>query len=311
MIERPTVLVLGAGASIPYGFPSGHRLKKKIITTSPHEFVPSLTTKGVTEKSWRVKCEQFCDDLKLSSQPSVDAFLERRPKDMELGKQLIAHVLISCENRNSLCPADPDWYQYLWWQMDRDFDAFRENKLAVITFNYDRSLEQFLLTALMKSYDKSLEEAAVELKSIPIIHVYGQLGLLEWQANDDQKADVRPYDIERTRETIKIAARGIQILSEGQGESAQFRKAHDLLIAAERVYFLGFGYNETNMERLKLPLSGTPCYDSQRRMFGSSYGRTVEENNVTQIKYQPLIKLRNPAYNAYDFLRHEESFLGG
>ena len=46
MIKRPTVLVLGAGASAPFGFPSGRELRDKIttlVTTGRLPFHEDLT----------------------------------------------------------------------------------------------------------------------------------------------------------------------------------------------------------------------------------------------------------------------------
>ena len=310
MIQTPTVLVLGAGASMPYGFPSGHQLKKKIEKTPSYVYLLPRAAKNALEaQMWNRKCDLFRQALRLSPQPSVDAFLEHRRDHLDLGKRLMAHVLISLENPNSLYPDDPHWYQYLWQQMGTSFDKFHKNKLSVITFNYDRSLEHFLFTALVKSYRLSKEDAAEQLKDIPITHVYGQLGLLEWQANKDEEANVIPYGGKPTAEVPLPAARGIQILAEGEEESEQFRKAHELLIQADRIYFLGFGYNDTNMKRLNLPVLGSSHYDDQRLMAGSCFGLTEAEKVIIGEKYRGL-RLPKP-YRALEFLRNQESFLRG
>jgi len=311
MIQTPTVLVLGAGASMPYGFPSGRDLKNKIVKSPSHVYLLPRAAKNPLEaQKWNQKCDLLRQDLRLSAQASVDAFLEHRPDHLELGKRLMAHMLISVENPNGLYPDDPDWYQYLWQRMGTSPDKFHENKLSVITFNYDRSLEHFLFTALVNSYRLSKEDAAEQLKHIPIIHVYGQLGLLEWQANKDEEANVIPYGGKPTAEVALPAARGIQILPEGKKESAEFHKAHELLIQAESVYFLGFGYNPTNMERLKLPLHGTEHYSDSRLLAGSCYHLTKAEKSVFQNRYSGL-QLRDENHKACEFLRNETRFLRG
>ena len=53
--------------------------------------------------------------------------------------------------------------------------------VAFITFNYDRSLEFFLLTTLKNRYQKTEQECAAKLKNIPIVHLYGKLALLPWE----------------------------------------------------------------------------------------------------------------------------------
>ena len=42
MIERPTVLILGAGASKPYGFPTGEKLLRDIVDIFKHRPLPPL-----------------------------------------------------------------------------------------------------------------------------------------------------------------------------------------------------------------------------------------------------------------------------
>jgi len=299
MIQTPTVLVLGAGASVPYGFPSGKKLKKRILDSGPkvHEDV------GERDEG---RFLEFQRTLRHSAQPSVDAFLEHRSELMDLGKALIAHQLIAHENTNALFKTE-DWYQYLWQRMGTSFDEFDRNQLSIITFNYDRSLEHFLFTALVNSYRVSGEDAAEKLKHIPIIHVYGQLGLLEWQGNDDEGANVRPYGHDRTIQAIRIAARGIQILTEGKDESDKFQQARDLVHRAKLVYFLGFGYNTTNMKRLQLPVHGSPNYDAARYMAGSCYSLTEAERKIIEVNEG--LRLGHISHTAHEFLRNEETFL--
>jgi hypothetical protein len=43
MITKPTLFILGAGASIPYGFPSGWDLRNRICAEATNE-VPYLAT---------------------------------------------------------------------------------------------------------------------------------------------------------------------------------------------------------------------------------------------------------------------------
>ena len=76
MIKTETVLVLGAGASMPYGYPSGHALRQMLI--DPGLFNPLL------EKQWfeQEDINAFCRIFMHSGMKSIDAFLARRGKDI-------------------------------------------------------------------------------------------------------------------------------------------------------------------------------------------------------------------------------------
>ena len=125
------------------------------------------------------------------------------------------------------------------------FSDFGKNQLTFITFNYDRSLEHFLYTALIHKYGKTTEEVAAILNDIPIIHVHGILGKLPWQISGTNAS--RPYNNLSGAKEIQSAADQIIIVSEGEDTSAEFQEASNLLKSANRIYFLGFGYNDNNL----------------------------------------------------------------
>ena len=92
MIEKRTVLVLGAGASKPYGFPTGRELIREIaagLKNTGSEVAQLLSAHG-HEPSELAK---FSDALLDSAQPSVDVFLENRAEYLEAGKAAIAAAL--------------------------------------------------------------------------------------------------------------------------------------------------------------------------------------------------------------------------
>lgn len=301
MITKPTVLILGAGASVFYGFPSGNTLKRDICNEGEKGA-------GVGKMNFnRNQVQEFIAALHHSGQPSVDAFLEHRPEFMKIGKAFIAGHLIRYESTGSLFGRDNSWYEYLLNRMASSFKDFDNNALSIITFNYDRSFEHFLFTALTSRYGKQADDVAAKLSGIPIIHVYGQLGFLEWQ---QKTADlpVRPYRNDVTAEEITKAALGIKILSEFQGDTDEFQEAHSLIIAAERVYFLGFGYHPENMERLKLPFPGTPEHSGQRQIRGTRHGLTDAEVHSLKVTYKDLT-LTPAEHDVYAYLRNQRTFL--
>jgi len=252
MIEQPTVLVLGAGASRPYGFPSGQELLNNLyeqilnININGNKNVDLLKECGFVES----QISSFINTLKLAQPYSVDAFLEYRPDFLDLGKLAITIALIPREEEHRLFShgvQQDHLYKYLFSIMNTHFNQFDNNKLSFITFNYDRSLEHFLFITLQNAHNRDSVECAEKLSKIPIIHVHGSLGALPWQSSDGKA--YAPTD--KPEELMKAASQ-IIVVSESKETSPEFEEAHNLLADAKKIYFLGFGYSEVNLRRLKI-----------------------------------------------------------
>src|SRR6185295_12564481 len=109
MIGRQTVLVLGAGASQPYGFPLGAGLVDQVCTEILDENQGrTLGTVGADGKQYfvtfseRLKrlghrpdlIERFAVQMRQARPYSIDAFLETRTEFRTVGKAAIADVLL-------------------------------------------------------------------------------------------------------------------------------------------------------------------------------------------------------------------------
>jgi hypothetical protein len=292
MIKTPTVFVLGAGASMPYGFPSGDTLAADICQANRDRLEPF----GVGPKEY----EEFAKQLRASDQASVDAFLEHRQKFIKVGKLAIAFHLIGCEATGRLQYPHRDWYTWLLNRMTAaaPFENFNENKVSFITFNYDRSLEHYLFTALSARYGKSNEEIAKALNGFPFVHVHGRMGYLPWQKSDTETGKPREYNTEPTPEAVAVAADGIKIISENIDDSPEFEKARQLMSGAMRIGILGFGFHPVNMRRLRIPFSPNTVY-------GSCKGFTPVQS-AHLMKVYPGLALEG--YNAHDFLCNRLEF---
>ena len=182
MITNKTVFVLGAGASQPYGFPVGVVLFDEVV----EKFAVSgayMTHVTNCTKFTETQIKEFVRQLRQSGMPSADAFLERRPEFGDLGKVLMATALILCERFDVLW--NHDWMRYVYERMvagAETLEAFCENDVSFVTFNYDRSLETFLVTSLMNTYNKTHHECGrLVIAKLPIIHLHGHLGPLPWE----------------------------------------------------------------------------------------------------------------------------------
>jgi hypothetical protein len=297
VISVPTTLVLGAGASVPYQFPTGEGLRRAILGILEH---PTRADSYALEELTFTPPElsEFLENFRGSQQQSIDAFLEYRPEFLELGRTLIALALAPCEQPSSILAPEAKlnpWYHLLFKAMaTKSLGEFEGNKLRIVTFNYDRSLEFALYNHIKYTWNASDQRIAELLKAIPIVHIYGQLAPLPWQGG----ARVRSYAPDTDPRKIEIARDQIQLVAERSGDiaSQRFAEAQRHVAEAERLYFLGFSYDSQNVEHLNI--GGFP---DNKRAEGSAYGMLQSEQVTAQDNMSWRINLHD--CDAQTFLR--------
>ena len=244
MIRIPTVLILGAGASAPFGYPVGgsltERIKAELRPDKPGQLQRNLISAGFSPD----ELLKFRNELRYSQRPSIDAFLEDWATDfMEVGKAAIAASLIRHEDRDKVVD-EPNWYRRLFAEMT-DEKNFSENELRIVTFNYDRSLEYFFLRCLPSRHHVPQTEAVKWLTEKPIIHLYGSLGGLPELCENG-----RAYGESGTA-SILSAAKEIHLVRGSESPPA-FAEAHKIMKEAKRIIVLGFGFEKKNVDRLRI-----------------------------------------------------------
>lgn len=264
MIQRQTLFILGAGASSPYGFPTGEALVSEIIT--------ELSNRGLPLHNILVELEhrpgdidEFRDALQGSALGSIDAFLESNREFLNLGKLAIAYRLLSRgQYRSHFGRTNPqDVYSYLFRQMQggtQDFDSFMRIPVRWVTYNYDRSLEAFLQRSVSATYPEARKKVP-ELGLFDVVHLHGHLGNSRWATG--VREDATPPSTEIVRE----AANGIQIIPDTErGIAKAYDRTHGWMRGfAEQIVLLGFGFHPTNLERLQLGAA------SDREVFATRY----------------------------------------
>jgi len=247
---KPTVFVLGAGSSADYDFPVGQRLCQLVCDELAANYDHGVSLRQHTDYKDK-EITDFCRQLRMSGQPSVDAFLEYRTEFLDLGKAAMAVILVKYEASDRLWDfRDDNWMRYLFSRLNAPFESFDEIPVSFITFNYDRSLEHFLFTTLRNRYGKTEEECAAVLERIQIIHLHGRLGYLPWEKGEGR----RPYDAVINRDVLDTCIKNIKVVHEDikDGRDKDFARAFDLMQKAECIYYLGFGYGRVNLDRLKI-----------------------------------------------------------
>jgi hypothetical protein len=99
----------------------------------------------------------------FKAQPkSVDAFLEHRLALQKIGKAVIAYRIGTCELPARIDPKK-NCMRIILDKMMENFSPyiFKDNRVSFITFNYDRTLEFFLHSALMHRLGISETDAAI------------------------------------------------------------------------------------------------------------------------------------------------------
>jgi len=285
MITEQTVFIIGAGGSKPFGFPTGQDLREDICLNYHNKFLSLLNdVTGKWERDIELqRVNNFTKSFYQSKNKSIDLFLSRNPDFSTSGKRAITIEIQEAE-RNFLNSGmeflKDDWYSYLFNRMTEtmirknDFNRFNENKVSFITFNYDRTLEYFLENSLSNSFRLTPENLSDQLNKISFHHVFGQIGFLPWQVNEPtiyfgQKCNLDM--IETIQKNIKI----IYDYEKGVNE-----EIIDKIKAAERIYFLGFGYAEENLKLLKIP----EVLSTGQKIFGTAMDYLEEEIKKTKFK---------------------------
>ncbi|MGB8951354.1 MAG: hypothetical protein WCC06_01620 [Candidatus Aminicenantales bacterium] len=286
MIKRPTVLILGAGASMPYGFPSSEGLMQQILEeirpNSAKELFRTLLRFGFKSED----IDDFYAGLKHSQKFSVDEFLEHRPEFMKIGKIAITLTLSTYEKKDQLFEqrSDKNWYRYLWSKLsDTPFEEFDKNQLSIITFNYDRSIEHFLISAMIALYRRPRQDCAKKLKRIPIIHVHGRLGALPWQEENG-----RSYHDQINLDEVVNISEQIKVMKEQDDSPQEFDEAVKRLNSAELICLLGFGYNPRNLRRLK----AKEIFGTGKSVWGTTLGFGEAEKSDIQNTWGINISLK-------------------
>lgn len=278
------VLVLGAGASVPFGFPTGNALRNAILETFSYD----LQNNGVPRPAFIDTLRdplafpfepddivKFRDAFWRSQTYSIDAFIERRADEFqEIGKYAIAHCLLRCEEESKIFDTG-DWYQAFWNRVlpngSRDLKNF-----TVISFNYDRSLQHYLRNAAKFALGKHYQDGAE--KSVNIHKLHGGF----WNFGDDL-----PYGGVGEDQTQKFA-NSIRLPHEFIGKGLRhtpFDDARDSLKDAQRIFILGFGFDETNTERL---FDGLDLSHAEIRATGHGLGDGVKKRAIKALGKQNL-----------------------
>jgi hypothetical protein len=278
---KRTVLVLGAGASVDFGLPTGEALTKSVEAKLTYEFGNSdRATRGdelIYAQSLRKyqgsASQEFFEAARtlstsVSYSRSIDDALFKFGHNnlvIEAGKVAIVSTILDAENkswlnrlshpqvtaRSLIRERDTLWILKLLRLIQSKTRVSEANSvfdnLSIINFNYDRCIEHFLMHALQFAFSIGKSQSIEILTKLNIIHPYGTIGVLPWTGLSGPMVNFgqNPAQVNM----FEISA-NIRTFTEQQDDSVEMRLAKHLISIAEQIVFVGFGYHQQNVEFL-------------------------------------------------------------
>ncbi len=307
------VLVLGAGASMPLGYPLGFELLQRIrrnITRDGSPLYEALRESGYSE----ALIASFYRELANAAVRSIDYFLDQTMKGdgdvTRIGRMAIANELLNDEHKAAYRLTLPNWYHQLHKVILECLKSEEGPTLAIVTFNYDRSLTEFFRLCRVPRSD--LPCGAVTLTdAIPILHVHGCLGPSELKV---EAVEGRAYGAPVTAKCIIEGADNIKIMHElDHDHGGQMIQAKKMIEGADRVVFVGFGYDTWNLERLRI-VSGLSDlkWEGGSKCYGTCFKESAEKISQVESLSAGCLELASPDMDVCSFARNglRERLLG-
>jgi hypothetical protein len=317
VFEGNVVFVVGAGASVDFGFPMGEQLKDRIAAALNIRFQDGLNIasghRQVIE-ALRVLARRANHSsinpylpaarsiaLAMPQAISIDNYLHTHAEESDLvliGKIAIAASILEAERSSKIYlrpedqtfnfPAIKDvWHntfcKILTENVQRaSLDHLFEN-VSFITFNYDRCIEHYIAHWLTNYMRISLDEAQIAASRLTVFHPYGQVGRLPWQQSSDVKV---PFGAEVGAVELVEVAEQIRTFTE-RVEDDSLAPMRARIADADTVVYLGFSYGRMNLELLQIDADGP-----NKRVLGTAFN--ISEPNKKAISEQLFRSLTGP-----------------
>ncbi|GHV06484.1 hypothetical protein FACS189485_15100 [Spirochaetia bacterium] len=278
-----TVFVIGAGAGVDIGMPTGQELKDSIIdilkvenyhskNTIVDDALGILSTQSLSynKDDEIAKCTtndgklRYAANIISSGLPleiSIDNFLDKHQDNEYIvycGKLAIAFAVIRAEKKSYLYNRDSSveikvnnvrntWYVLFFQKITENCLLTdlpkRLQNITFIIFNYDRCFEQFFCYALMKNYAIDKGKAREIIKNMNIIHPYGTVDKFD-------KSYFGDVDILNGAGLIQLS-KNIKTFTEHVDQNSNdYIKMTSACKEANRIIFLGFAYHKQNIKLL-------------------------------------------------------------
>jgi hypothetical protein len=277
--------VVGAGASKEVGLPVGGELRGSIAEALDIRYEDgyhrSSGDRGIDEAFRDIARET--DSARPNINPyleaawrirdampqaiSIDNFIDSHRSDERIaicGKLAIARCILAAEassrlfvsrrnasSRLNFANVEQTWFNAFFQLLtensqESEVDG-RLERVAIITFNYDRCIEHYLHAGLQNYYRMTPERARDALRHLQIFHPYGSVGLLPWQ----QGQGAIEFGADLGGRRLRESAQGLRTFTEGIDPArSDINEIRTTLREADRVAFLGFAFHRLNLALL-------------------------------------------------------------
>jgi hypothetical protein len=295
VFDRPTVFVVGAGASSDFDLPTGDGLIKTIaplldlyfeaghLTRGDHQVLEAIHQHARATVGEYHAIGHLIGKARLISEAmpaalSIDNFIDahRGDGDLEIcAKLAIVKSILIEERKSNLFGITENHKSFDFWKIRntwlvRFFQMASENisvgelrdifcNVSIVVFNYDRCIEAFIPRMLSHYYGIAIEKARDVASTLRIVHPYGMVGTYT-------SLHGLSVDFGSTELNLLQEAKGIRTFCEGVADPALAGAVSELLGEAETLVFLGFAFHPINMRLLDV------AAPNLRRIFATTYG---------------------------------------
>lgn len=341
MFRSKTVFVLGAGASEEVGLPIGKDLKNIIAEKIDIKFQPyggqisgdyqimhalwqhvkqPDGNKG-NPNPWIHAAWQIRDALPhaISIDNYLDAFktnekialcgklgIVKSILEAERNSRLFINPLERSELTEELRKTSNTWFAGFLQILTEDraleeIDKIFEN-IAFINFNYDRCLEQYLLSALQVYYKISEARAVEVISRLKVLRPYGSVGALP--VKERQATHQIPFGSEHA-DLLSLSS-SIKTFNEQIEDETALKEIKTSVKSAENIIFLGFAFHRQNLDLLSV--KGLSPHENReaKNIYGTAFKISGSDCEVIKAELKEALYLpKQPNHHKDIILRND------
>ena len=232
----------------------------------------------------------------MSQAPSIDDYLDLHsdnPDIQAVGKIAITYAILEAERLSTLhfepmketMPRfevlEDTWYAKFFHALrvpKQNLNHIFEN-VSIITFNYDRCIEHYLVCALENYYGITQQKAIEVASSLKIFHPFGVVGRLDWLTREQNTVGFGGSSMRNALHLLALAEQ-IKTFYERTHDETMVEEMRAEVENAEVIAFLGFAFHRPNMDLIRPGKSRA----MQRSIFATV--KCMSQSDCDMIRYQ-------------------------